>query len=203
MPYANGPLHIGHLAGAHVPADVYSRWMRMLIGAENVLFVCGTDDHGSTSELAAIQAGKPVREFIDEIHAKQRVTLNRYSIGLDTYTGTSRPECFPIHKELAQDFIRKLHKNGMIEKRVSKQWFDPKLNRFLQDRFVRGKCPNPKCDNEAAYSDECDKCGSQYNPTELINPKSAISDAVPVLKEPPTSGWICGKCRKLARLDSG
>lgn len=183
MPYANGPLHIGHLAGAHVPADVYSRWMRMLIGAENVLFVCGTDDHGSTSELAAIQAGKPVREFIDEIHAKQRVTLSRYSIGLDTYTGTSRPECFPIHKELAQDFIRKLHKNGMIEKRVSKQWFDPKLNRFLQDRFVRGKCPNPKCDNETAYSDECDKCGTQYNPTELINPKSAISDAVPVLKD--------------------
>src|ERR1700756_490033 len=85
MPYANGPLHIGHLAGAHVPADVYARWMRMLIGGDNVLFVCGTDDHGSTSELAAIQAGKTVREFIDEIHAKQRITMNRYGISLDTY----------------------------------------------------------------------------------------------------------------------
>jgi len=183
MPYANGPVHIGHLAGAHVPADIYARWMRMLIGAENVLYVCGTDDHGSTSELAAIQAGKSVREFIDGIQTKQRRTLDRFSISLDTYTGTSRPECFPIHKEISQDFIRKLYKNGMLEKRVSKQWYDPKLQRFLQDRFVRGKCPNPKCDNEAAYSDECDRCGSQYEPTELKNPKSAISDATPELRD--------------------
>jgi methionyl-tRNA synthetase len=183
MPYANGPLHIGHLAGAHVPADIYARWMRMLIGPKNVLFVCGTDDHGSTSELAAIQAGKPVREFIDTLHARQKQTLDRYSIGLDTYTGTSRPECFPIHKEIAQDFIRKLYENGMLEKRTSRQWYDPKLERFLQDRFVRGKCPNPKCDNTDAYSDECDRCGSQYEPTELMSPRSALSDATPVLKE--------------------
>src|SRR5262252_43247 len=100
MPYANKPLHLGHLAGAHVPADIYARWMRMLIGAENVLFVCGTDDHGSASELGAIESGKPIREFIDDIHARQRITLGRYSIGLDVYTGTSRPECFPIQKEL-------------------------------------------------------------------------------------------------------
>src|SRR3954470_25029032 len=80
MPYANGPLHLGHLAGAHVPADIYARWLRMLTGPENVLFVCGTDDHGSTSELAAMQAGKPIREFIDGIHAKQRLTLERFSI---------------------------------------------------------------------------------------------------------------------------
>src|SRR6476646_5971647 len=87
MPYANGPVHIGHLAGAHVPADVYARWMRMMIGGENVLYVCGTDDHGSTRELAALQAGKTVREFIDELHAKQRKTMDRFSISLDTYTG--------------------------------------------------------------------------------------------------------------------
>ena len=183
MPYANGPVHLGHLAGAHVPPDVYARWMRMLIGAENVLFVCGTDDHGSTSELAAMKAGKPIREFIDEIHAKQSQTMARYSISFDTYTGTSRPECFPIHKEVAQDFLRKLYKNGLLEKRVSRQWFDPKLERFLQDRFVTGKCPNPKCDNESAFSDECDRCGTKYDPTELIQPRSAISDAVPVLKD--------------------
>jgi methionyl-tRNA synthetase len=183
MPYANGPLHIGHLAGAHVPPDIYSRYLRMLIGAENVLFVCGTDDHGSTSELAAIQAGRSVREFIDELQAKQKATMNRYSIGLDTYSGTSRPDCFPIHKEISQDFIRKLYKNGLLEKKVSKQWFDPKLGRFLQDRFVRGKCPNPKCENQNAYSEECDSCGSQYEPTQLVDPRSALSDAVPVLKE--------------------
>lgn len=189
MPYANGPLHLGHLAGAHVPADIYARWMRMLIGADNVLFVCGTDDHGSTSELAALQAGKPIREFIDEIHAKQRLTMARYSIGLDTYTGTSRPECFPIHKEIAQDFLRKSYKHGLIDKRTSRQWYDPKLERFLQDRFVRGKCPNPKCDNDNAYSDECDRCGTQYEPTELLNPRSALSDAIPVLKD-TVHAWL-------------
>ncbi len=183
MPYANGPLHLGHLAGAHVPADIFSRWMTLLIGRENVLFVNGTDDHGSTSEVAALQAGVPIRQFIDQIHDRQQTTLKRYSIGLDVYTGTSAPETFPIQKELAHEFIRSLQKNGMLQKRSSQQWFDPKLSRFLPDRYVKGKCPNPKCDNESAYSDECDRCGSQYLPSELIHPKSAISDAVPVMKE--------------------
>jgi len=183
MPYANGPLHVGHLAGAHVPADVLARYMRMLIGGDNVLYVCGTDDHGSTSEVAAIKNGKNVREFIDELHAKQKETLDHYSISLDTYSGTSRPDTFPIHSELSQEFIRKLYKNGMLEKKTSKQWFDTKLNRFLQDRNVTGKCPNPHCTNESAYSDDCEVCGTQYNPSELINPKSSLSDAPPVLKD--------------------
>ncbi|MBC7396405.1 MAG: class I tRNA ligase family protein [Bdellovibrionales bacterium] len=183
MPYANGPLHLGHLAGALIPPDIYARYMRMLIGAENVLFVCGTDDHGSTSELAALQAGKPVRQFIDQIHEKQFETLKRNSIGVDTYTGTSREECFPLHQELAQDFIRRLYRNGMLDKRTSRQWFDPKIERFLQDRLVRGKCPNPKCDNENAYSDECEKCGSHYDPAQLMNPRSAVSDGIPILKD--------------------
>jgi methionyl-tRNA synthetase len=189
MPYANGPLHLGHLAGAHVPADIYTRWMGMLIGRENVLFVNGTDDHGSTSEVAAMQAGVSIREFIDGIHVKQRETLRRFNIGLDVYTGTSRPECFPVHKELAQEFLRKLYKNGMLEKRSSQQWYDPKLSRFLPDRYVKGQCPNPACDNLAAYSDECDRCGSHYEPTKLINPRSAISDATPVMKE-TTHWWL-------------
>ncbi len=187
MPYANGPIHLGHLAGALIPPDIYARWMRMLIGAENVLFVSGTDDHGSTSELSALQAGKPVREVIDEIHAKQKRTLDRYSIGMDVYSGTSQPDCFPTHKALAQDFLRRLHKNGMLEKRTSRQWYDPGLKRFLQDRFVRGKCPNPKCDNETAYSDECEKCGTHYEPSELLNPRSALSPATPELKD--TAHW--------------
>jgi methionyl-tRNA synthetase len=183
MPYANAPLHVGHLAGAHVPADIYARWMRMLIGAENVLYVCGTDDHGSASELGAIEAGKSIRDFIDGIHEQQRSTLDRYAISLDTYSGTSSPECFPIQKELAQTFIRRLYRNGMLEKRVSMQWFDPKLQRFLQDRFVRGTCPNPNCGNDSAYSDECERCGLRYEASELINPRSAISDGAPVLRE--------------------
>lgn len=183
MPYANGPLHVGHLAGAHVPADVLARYMRMLIGGDNVLYVCGTDDHGSTSEVAAIKNGKNVREFIDELHAKQKETLDNYSISLDTYSGTSRPDTFPTHSALSQDFVRKLYNNGMLEKKTSKQWYDTKLNRFLQDRNVTGKCPNPNCSNESAYSDDCEVCGTQYNPSELINPKSSLSDAPPILKD--------------------
>lgn len=188
MPYANGPLHLGHLAGAHLPPDIYSRWLGMLIGRENVLFVCGTDEHGSTSELAALNAGKPIREFIDGIHDRQARTLQRYSIGLDVFSGTSRPECFPIHKEVCQDFLRRLLANGMLEKRASMQWYDPKVERFLADRFVRGRCPNPKCDNTEAFSDECDRCGAQYEPTALIDPRSSVSDATPVMRE--TTHWF-------------
>src|SRR6188474_2412430 len=116
MPYANGPVHLGHLAGALLPPDIHARWLGMLIGRENVLFVCGTDEHGSTSELAALQAGRPIRDFVDEIHDRQQRTLDRYDIGLDVYTGTSRPECFPLHSALSQDVLRKLHANGLLEK---------------------------------------------------------------------------------------
>jgi methionyl-tRNA synthetase len=185
MPYANGPLHLGHLAGVYVPADVYARWMRMWIGAENVLFVNGNDDHGSTSEVAAVKAGKPIREFIDTIHEKQMQTLKNYSMQPDVFTGTSRPETYPLHEKMSQDFLRRLFKNGMLEKRVTKQWFDPKMNRFLQDRFVRGTCPN--CGDHEAYSDECEVCGTQFDPSTLQNPRSQLSDAKPELRD--TAHW--------------
>ena len=183
MPYANGPVHLGHLVGALVPPDIMARFMRMMIGYENVLFVSGTDDHGSTSEVSALKAGKPVREFIDGIHSTQKKTMERYGISMNVYAGTSRPDTFPIHSELSQEFIRKLYKNGMLEKKTTKQWFDPKLSRFLQDRNVTGKCPNPNCTNLTAYSDECEVCGTQYDPSQLINPKSSLSDATPELKD--------------------
>mgnify|MGYP003644479237 CR=1 FL=1 len=187
MPYANGPLHIGHLAGAHVPADIFARWMRMLVGKDNVLFVCGTDDHGSTSEVAAKVLGKTTREFIDEIHAKQSKTMAKFSIGLDVYTGTSREENFEAHKDYCQDFLRKLYQNKMLEKKTSEQWYDPDMKLFLPDRYVHGTCPNSECENTKAYSDECDVCGTTYEPKELKEPKSALSDATPVLKE--TDHW--------------
>jgi len=185
MPYANGPLHLGHLAGAHVPADIYARWMRMLIGAENVLFVNGNDDHGSTSEVAANKAGKTIREFIDAIHDQQKDTLKKYSIQTDVFTGTSRPETYPLHEKYSQDFLRRLYANDMLEKRITKQWFDPKANRFLQDRFVRGTCPN--CQSTEAYSDECDACGAKFDPSELKDPRSQLTDATPELKD--TAHW--------------
>jgi methionyl-tRNA synthetase len=183
MPYANGPLHLGHLAGAIVPPDILARYMRMMIGKENVLFVSGNDDHGSTSQVAALKNNMPVREFIDMIHVKQKMTTERYGVSYDIFSGTSQPDCYPTHEEVSQDFIKKLHKNGMLEKKTTKQWFDPKLSLFLQDRNVTGKCPNPNCTNEAAYSDECEVCGTQYDPSQLINPKSSLSDATPVLKD--------------------
>jgi methionyl-tRNA synthetase len=183
MPYANGPLHLGHLAGAMVPPDIMARYLRMLIGKENVLFVSGNDDHGSTSEVAALKAGKPIREFIDHIHDKQVETTTRYGISYDIFSGTSQPDCYPTHKELCQDFMQKLWDNGYLDKKVSKQWYDPKINRFLQDRYVTGKCPNPHCENTQAYSDSCDVCGASYDPSELINPKSGLSDATPELRD--------------------
>jgi len=183
MPYANGPLHLGHLAGALLPPDIYARFLGMLIGRENVLFVCGNDEHGSTSELAALQKGRSVREFVDEVHAEHTKTLARYDIGLDVFTGTSQPECFPIHEQVCHDFITRLKDNGMLDKRSSRQWYDPKAQRFLPDRFVRGRCPNPKCDNEEAYSDECDRCGHQYSSEDLLRPRSTVSDATPEMRD--------------------
>lgn len=185
MPYANGPLHLGHLAGAQVPADICARYNKMLIGDENVLFVCGTDDHGSTSEVAAIKAGKSIQDFIEGIHCEQKSTMERYGIALDNYSGTSTPDTFQIHTENCQQFLRQLYKNGMLEKRTTKQWYDPKVDRFLPDRYVNGTCPS--CGTEGAYSNECDSCGAHYTPEELQKPCSTISDATPELKE--TDHW--------------
>ncbi len=188
MPYANGPLHIGHLAGAHVPADIHARWLGMLIGRHNVLYVCGTDDHGSTSDLAAAKTGRSIRDFIDTIHARQKQTLDSYDISLDVYTGTSRPETLPRQTALAHDFLRKLHANGLLLKRSSLQWYDPGLERFLPDRLVHGTCPNPACGHDRAYADECSVCGHQHEPTALIDPRSALSDETPEMRE--TVHWF-------------
>jgi methionyl-tRNA synthetase len=155
----------------------------MLIGRQNVLFVCGTDDHGSTSEVAALAAGRPIREFIDDVHARQQRSLERYHIGVDVYSGTSRPDCLPTHIENAHWFLRRLRDHGLLSKRSTQQWYDPTLGRFLPDRLVRGQCPNPKCDNDDAFSDECNRCGKQYAPTELLSPRSTLSDAVPVMRD--------------------
>ncbi len=185
MPYANGPVHIGHLAGTHIPADIYARFMKLLIGDENVLFVCGTDDHGSNSEVAAKKQGKSTREFIDEVHAKQSNTMKNFGINLDVYTGTSREENYETHKEICQNFLRDLYNNGRLEKKTSLQWFDPKMDMFLPDRFVSGTCP--KCDAPGAYSEECDTCGAHYEAQDLKSPVSSVSDSTPELKE--TDHW--------------
>jgi len=186
MPYANGPVHIGHLAGAHVPADIYARFMRMMIGEENVLFVCGTDDHGSNSEVAAKKKGLTTEDFIAQVHSAQKKTMDSYGISLDAYTGTSRPENYEEHVKLCQDFLRDLHSNGRLEKRTSDQWYDPEFTMFLPDRFVSGTCP--KCEAPGAYSEECDTCGATYEAHELKDPVSSVSGKTPELK--PTDHWF-------------
>lgn len=187
MPYANGPIHMGHLAGCIVPADIYARYQRLLIGKDNVLFVFGTDDHGSNSEVVAKKQGLSTKEFVDGVHEKQTQTLNDYHISMDTYTGTSREETYSHHKDLCQDFLKALYKNEMLSKKTTEQWFDTELEMFLPDRFVYGTCPNTECSNEKAYSDECDDCGKVYEPKLLQNPKSTVSEATPILK--PTAHW--------------
>ena len=183
MPYANGPLHLGHLAGAQLPADFHARFMKMLIGDENVLYVCGTDDHGSTTELGALKAGVSTSEHLKNIHDTQEATIKKFNVCMDVYSGTSAEDCFPVHKDICQSFMTNMNKNGLLTKKTSRQWYDPKLNRFLQDRFVTGECPNPHCENKKAYSDECDVCGSKYDSADLVSPNSALSDATPELKD--------------------
>ena len=181
MPYANGPLHLGHLAGVHIPADIYARWLRMLIGKENVLFVCGSDDHGSTSEIAARKEAADLPDFIQSIHTGQQKTLERYQISLDAYSGTSRPELKDLHFPYCQDFLRRLHDNNMLEKKLERQWFDTQFKMFLPDRLVQGTCP--RCGDNGAWSEECDQCQARYPAEELLGPRSALGDASPVLKE--------------------
>ena len=185
MPYANAPLHIGHFAGTYVPADIYARFMRMLIGSENVLFVCGSDDHGSNSEVAAKKKGVSTGDFVKEINDSQKRTLNNYNISMNLFTGTSKPENMEFHQEVVGDILTSLHENKMLQKKTSKQWFDPELSMFLPDRFVFGECP--KCGDKKAYSEECDACGATYEASELLNPKSTVSDSSPIMKD--TDHW--------------
>jgi methionyl-tRNA synthetase len=198
MPYANGLLHVGHLAGALIPPDVYARWYRMLLGEERVLFVCGTDDHGSASELAARKAGKSVTDFVADIRNRQKATLDRYNISLDIYSGTSAPENYVDHKVICDDLLRRLYKNQMLEKRASEQWYDAALSLFLADRYVIGTCPH--CGYTNAYSEQCDSCGGRYEDRELINPVSSISSTTPVLRS--TEHWWLDMWRVVDQLKS-
>jgi methionyl-tRNA synthetase len=180
MPYANGPLHLGHLAGAFIPSDIFARFYRMFVGKENVLYVSGNDDHGSTSELSAKKAGLPIDEFIGTIHNQHKETMKSYGISLDAFTGTSRDETYKLHKEICQDVLTKLYQNQMLDTRSSQQWFDLEEKMFLPDRLISGTCP--KCNSTGAYSEECDACGATYEAKDLIDPISSINGSTPTLK---------------------
>ena len=180
LPYANGPLHIGHLAGAYIAADIYARYLRLQ--GKDVIFVCGSDEHGAAITIKAKKENTTPKEIVDKYHAIIRKSFEDFGISFDIYHRTSEP----VHYETSQEFFRILNDKNAFEVIESEQYFDEEAKQFLADRYIIGTCP--KCGNENAYGDQCEKCGSSLNPTDLINPKSTISGSAPVLKK--TKHWF-------------
>lgn len=179
LPYANGPLHIGHLAGAYLPADVYVRYLRLM--GRDVVFVCGSDEHGAAITVKARKEGVSPQVIVDKYHAILRDTFTKIGIEYDIYHRTSSE----LHHKTSQDFFRQLLANGQFEEKESEQYYDEVAGQFLADRYILGICPT--CGNPDAYGDQCEKCGSTRSPNELINPRSALSGSTPVLR--PTTHW--------------
>ena len=179
LPYANGPVHIGHLAGVYVPADIYVRYLRMR--GREVLFVCGSDEHGVPITIKARQQGCSPQDIVDKYNKIISESFKGFGINFDVYGRTSSK----IHEETASEFFKKLYDEGKFVTKTSEQYFDPEANTFLADRYIVGTCP--KCGNPDAYGDQCEKCGSTLSPEELINPRSKLSGAQPIKKE--TTHW--------------
>ncbi|WP_188360968.1 methionine--tRNA ligase [Flavobacterium orientale] len=180
LPYTNGPIHIGHLAGVYVPSDIYARYLRLQ--GKDVAFICGSDEHGVAISMKAKKEGITPQEVIDKYDGIIRKSFEDFGISFDNYSRTSSK----IHHETASAFFRKLYENGDFIEETNEQLYDAKADQFLADRFVVGTCP--KCGNEEAYGDQCEKCGSTLNATDLINPKSTITGETPVLKS--TKHWF-------------
>lgn len=180
LPYTNGPIHIGHLAGVYVPADIYSRYLRLK--GNDVAFICGSDEHGVAIPMKAKKEGVSPKEIIDKYHGIIKKSFADFGITFDNYSRTSAE----IHHKTASDFFQKLHAQGDFIEEVTEQLYDEEAKQFLADRFVTGTCP--RCGNEEAYGDQCENCGSSLNATDLINPKSTITGGVPTLKS--TKHWF-------------
>ncbi len=179
LPYANGPIHIGHLAGVYVPADIYARYLRMK--DEDVLFIGGSDEHGVPITIKARNEGLSPQQIVDRYHEQIKASFEEFGISFDVYSRTSAP----IHHETASEFFKKLYDDGKFIEKTNQQYYDEASKHFLADRYITGICPN--CDFEKAYGDQCENCGTSLSPLELKNPKSALSGNVPVLKE--TKHW--------------
>ena len=179
LPYANGPIHVGHMAGAYLPADIYVRYLRS--AGEDVLWVCGSDEHGAAITLRAKKDGTTPREIVDKYHVEMQGAFKGLDISFDHYSRTSSEK----HHKVAQDFFLQLLENDSFEVKTLEQYYDEEADQFLADRYITGTCP--KCHADGAYGDQCEQCGSTLSPTELINPKSTLSGAKPVLK--PTTLW--------------
>ena len=179
LPYANGGVHIGHLAGVYVPADIYVRYLRLK--KQDVKFICGSDEHGVPITIRAKKEGITPQQVVDRYHEMIKKSFADFGISFDIYSRTTSA----THREVASDFFKKLYEEGKLIEKTSKQYYDEEAKQFLADRYIIGECPH--CHNPKAYGDQCEKCGTALDPTELINPTSAISGSQPVLKE--TKNW--------------
>lgn len=179
LPYANGPIHIGHLAGCHLPADIFARYRRM--HDDDVLFICGTDEHGVPITIAAKKENTTPQAVADKYHELIDVSLYKFGISFDNFSRTTNQ----THKDTAAEFFTHLFNKGLFIEKEEEQFFDEQNQQFLADRYIMGTCP--KCGNDRAYGDQCEKCGSTLNPRDLINPRSTLSDAALELK--PTKHW--------------
>ena len=179
LPYANGPLHIGHIGGAYLNADIYVRYLRLK--EKDVAFICGSDEHGAAITLRAKKEGKTPREIVDFYHGLMKKSFEDFGISFDEYNRTSSDE----HREMSQAVFKKLEAQGSFEVETSSQYFDEEAQQFLADRYIIGTCPH--CSSDKAYGDQCEKCGRTLSPLDLIDPKSTLSGSKPVLKE--TSHW--------------
>ncbi|HYC39061.1 MAG TPA: methionine--tRNA ligase [Chitinophagaceae bacterium] len=179
LPYANGPIHIGHLAGVYIPADIYARYKRAR--KTDIKFVCGSDEHGVPITIRALKEGVSPREIVDKYHELIRSSFERLGISFDIYSRTSNA----THHETAANFFKKMYDEGRFEEKETEQYFDEKAGTFLADRYITGTCPI--CGYESAYGDQCEKCGSSLSPEQLIRPRSTLSDAIPVKKK--TKHW--------------
>jgi len=179
LPYANGPVHIGHLAGVYIPSDIYARYLRLR--GEEVLFVCGSDEHGVPIAIKAKKEGVTPQDIVDRYDGIIRQSFADFGITFDIYGRTTSP----THRELASSIFRTIYDKGGFIEEESEQYYDPEAKQFLADRYITGTCP--RCQNERAYGDQCESCGSTLNPTDLIHPKSAISGATPELRK--TKHW--------------
>ena len=180
LPYANGPVHIGHLAGCYLPADIYVRYLRSK--REDVKFICGSDEHGVPITIKAKKEGVTPQQVVDKYHKIMGDAFSEFGISFDIFSRTSSK----VHHETASEFFKTLYDKGIFKEEVTEQYFDEKANQFLADRYIIGTCPN--CANENAYGDQCERCGSTLNPTDLINPRSTLSGEKPVLKK--TKNWF-------------
>ncbi|HUM47110.1 MAG TPA: methionine--tRNA ligase, partial [Chitinophagales bacterium] len=180
LPYANGGIHLGHLAGAYLPSDIYVRYRRLR--GDDVLFVCGSDEHGVPITLGARKEGITPQQFVDKYHELMKSSFEQFGISFDIYSRTSNK----IHHETAQEFFLNLYKKNDFVEETSQQYYDEQEKTFLADRYIQGTCPN--CGYEKAYGDQCERCGTSLSPKDLINPFSALSGKPPVLKE--TKHWF-------------